>query len=839
MEAFFRREWEAAGGGVVFWVRLVGDHMEAAWAVRSRARNAEREGRMRMLVEEIRGAARTLARAPRFTAFAVVTLALGVGAVTAAFTVVDRVALRPLPYPGSERMVLVGIEPRHDPGSVGPLSPALLQALRSTPGPAEAVVAARTVDAVLFGEGDPERVRVSEVSRDFFQVFGARPAAGRLLRADDHAPGSEAVVVLGAAVWRDRYGGDPGIVGRTVRLDDELHTVVGVLDGAFLSPPEMVEVDDYWTPLRVDMEIRDSFFLAGAMRLRPGLGLDAADAHADAVVETVHAGGRQPDFILGASVAEYRDAVVGAVGRDLGRVLAAVGLLLIIACVNVAGLLLTRGAERRQELGVHFALGAGRPRLVRKLLWESALLAFVGGLVGGALAFGAVELFRGYGPPGLPRLEEVAVDPRGLLFALGMATAAVGIFGVLPALRSTRSVVGGTVASRSATHGPGESRLRGALVAAETALAVILVVGSALLAHDLMRVSQEDPGFRPEGLVAMTLNLDPRYERDEWVGVWQRILEHAEALPGVSSVAVATQAPWDGSRIASTYRPEGREDEEAIFAATVGVGGAYIEALGTRLVAGRAVAGEDGGGEPVAMVNESFVERFWPGEEGVGRVVHSGEEDEPVYRVVGVLADVRTRPGRPVSPHVFLPLHDAAWREMDVLVRTPSGGDVSGELREIVRRVDPMLPVTSIRTMESLSSESLSAPRFYATLFGGSALVALLLALVGVYGTTAYATRARWREVGIRMALGARRGQVVRTLVLRSGVAVATGVVVGLTLASLGSDVLAGALRYVAPRDGVTYVLVGSVVVAAGIVAAWIPAAAAGRADPMSTLREE
>lgn len=839
MEAFFRREREAAGGGVIFWARLVADHMEAAWAVRSRARDAEREGKMRMWVEEIRGAVRTLARAPRFTVFAVATLALGVGAVTAAFTVVDRVALRPLPYPGSERMALVGIEPRHDPGSVGPLSPALLQALRSTPGPAEAVVAARTVDAVLSGEGDPERVRVNEVSRDFFQVFGARVAAGRLLRADDHDPGSEAVVVLGSATWRDRYGGDPGIVGRTVRLDDELHVVVGVLDGALLPPPEMVETDDYWTPLRVDMEIRDSFFLAGAMRLRPGATMAAADAHADAVMEGVHAGGGLPDFILGASLAGYREAVVGPLGRDLGRVLAAVLLLLVIACVNVAGLLLTRGAERRHELGLHFALGAGRPRLVRKLLWESALLAGLGALLGGAMAFVAVEVFRSFGPPGLPRLAEVALDMRGFAFAVAMSAGAVGLFGMLPALRSTRDVGSGALTPRTATAGVGVSRLRGTLVAAETALAVILVVGSALLAHDLVRVTQEDPGFRPEGLVAMTLNLEPRYERDEWVGVWQRMLENAEALPGVSSVAVATQAPWDGSRIASTYRPEGREDEEAVFAATVGVGGAYVEALGTRLVAGRALDEGDGGGEPVAMVNESFVERFWPGEQGVGKLVHSGQEDEPVFRVVGVLADVRTRPGRPVTPHVFLPLRDAAWREMDVLVRALPGGEVGGDLREIVRRVDPMLPVTSIRTMESLSSESLSSPRFYATLFGGFALVALLLALVGVYGATAYATRARWREVGIRMALGARRGQVVGALVLRSGGAVATGVLVGLALASLGSDVLSGALRYVTPRDWITYLVVGSLVVAAGVVAAWMPAAAAGRADPMSTLREE
>lgn len=796
---------------------------------------------MREILDDLRGAGRALIRAPRFTAFAVLTLSLGVAAVTAVFTVVDRVALRPLPYPASERMALVGIDPRHDPGALGPLSPALLAALQASPGPAEAVVAAREREVILQQDEGPARVRLTEISHGFLTVFGAAPALGRGLAPDDHEVGAPPVVVLSHDAWRDRFQQDPAVVGQAVRFDDEVYTVAGVLEPGFMPPQELVEDADFWAPLEVDYEVRSSFFLAGLARLRPGATVAELDAHADAVVERLHEDGERPGFLLGATVASYRDAVVGPVAGDLARVLGAVMLLLIIACVNVAGLLLTRGAHRRHELGVHFALGAPRRRLVTRLLCESLLLAGAGGAVGAALAWASVELFRSFAPPGLPRLAEVALDGRGLAFALGISAATVVVFGVLPALRSTRTVAGVIRGSRGSTVGRVESRLRGTLVAAETALAVVLAVGAGLLAHDLVRVTQEDPGFRPGGLVSMTLNLEPRYQRPEWVGVWDRIAEEAGAVPGASSVAVATQAPWDGSRIASTYRPEGWEGEEAVFASSVGVGGDYVETLDAEIVEGRALDVADRSGQPVVLVNQAFARRYWPGEPAVGKLVASGEADEAVYRVVGVLADVSTRPGRDVFPHVFHPISESAWREMDVLVRTDSddAASLATALREAVRRVDPALPVTSILTMDALAGRALSSPRFYASLFGGFALVALLLSMVGVYGNTAYSTRTRLREAGIRLVLGARRGQIVGNLVLRSAVAVGMGVLVGLAVAAASSRLLADSLRHVGTRDWTTYLVVALAVTATGVAAAWIPAAVAARTDPMNTLREE
>ena len=786
--------------------------------------------------DDVSAAARALWRAPRFTAFAVGTLALGIGATAGAFTVVERVALRPLPYPGSERMALVGIKARSDDGA-GPLSPALLTALQEQSGPLEAAVAVRARDAILQGDPDPERVRVTEVSSGFFPFFAARAALGRVLSADDHRRGAEPVVLLGHAVWQDRFGGDPAVVGRALRFDDRVRTVVGVLAPTFREPPVLVESGDYWAPLDVDPTQTSSFFLAGVARVPPGADIASVAPHMDAVVDAVY-GTERPNFLTGGTAMSYQAAVVGPVSGALGRVFAAVALLMLIACVNVAGLLLMRGEQRRQELGMHAALGADRGRIVRKLLIESGLLALTAAAVGISLGWAATEFFRRYAPDGLPRLAEISLDGRGVVFALILAGAAAALAGLVPALRSTRGLSLPSGLGRGSTSSRAERRIHGGLVVLETALAVVMAVGAGLLAHDLARVAREDAGFRAPGLVALNLNLEPRVPREEWAATWERLLESAAALPGVTAAAVATQAPYDGSRIASTYRPEGTED--GIFAIQVGVGGDYVEALNAHLTEGRELTAADGNGEPVALVNEAFVRTYWPGESGVGKMVRSGQDDEPVYRVVGVIGDVSTRPGQSATPHVFLPLRRAAWRQMELLVRTEAdAAELVPLLRAVVRRVDPGLPVTRVASMESLTARALAAPRFYATLFAGFATVALLLALVGVYGTTAYATRRRLRESGIRMALGARRGQVVGALVRGATITVGLGVVLGLLVAGVASAVLTDSLRYVAPRDPATYATVGATVLAVAALAGWMPASAAGRTDPVRTLRQE
>lgn len=842
MEAFFLEERRRGARGARFWVGLVADHVGAAWRMRTRGRG----GRMGMgrWLDDLRSAVRSVARTPAFSLFVVGTLALGIGATAAAFTVVDRILLRPLPYPGSERMALVGISPRHDPGSLGPLSPALLLELRADPGPVEELVGAATSAWILEQTGaDTERIRSSLLTEGFLSFFGARPAVGRLFLPDDHAEGAPRVVLLDHAAWVARFGADPGVVGTTLRLNGEPHTVVGVLSRDFVAPPEVMGDGGFLLPFHLDAEEVGSFYLAGVARMRPGMGLEALQAQADQAVEAVY-GGEGPRFVVGGSVRDYRSTVVGPVGGSLYRVLGAMGLLLLIACVNVTGLLLTRGTARRHELDVRSALGASRGRLVRKLVLENVLLALAGGAGGSLLAWGAVELFRRAAPSGLPRLAEVAVDARALVFALLLSGIAVVVSGLLPAFRATRRTGSGGP-QRPGTASQGEGRLRGSLVVAETALAVTLAVGSALLAHDLVRIAREDPGFRPDGVVAMQVDLAPRYSREEWAPIWERLLEGARALPGVEAAAVSTQAPFDGSRLADSFRPgepgEGAAGEdEPVMVISVGVGGDLVEALGTRVVEGRTFAPGDGSGPPVALVNRAFVEEYWPGESAVGKVLRSGGNDEAAYTILGVLEDIRTGPGQAVPPQVYLPLRTSPWRAMEILVRAgEESGSLAPALREVVRRVDPALPVIGIRSMAALEARALADSRFYALLFGGFAGVALLLAVVGVYATTAFATRTRLREVGIRLALGARRPRVVGALVARAGGAVALGVATGLAGAAGLSRFLTDSLVHVGARDGLTYLTVGLLVLAAGVLAAWIPATAAGRADPVSVLREE
>jgi putative ABC transport system permease protein len=841
MEAFHRQAVASGEGGALYWAGVVVDHLRAAAAVR----RGGGDGMMRTFLADLGAGARSLRRAGSFTVFAVLTLALGVGATSAVFSVVDRIVLRPLPYPGSERMALVGIQSRMDPESRGPLSTALALPLIDDPGPAEAVVTAGGRELVFQDGGDPERLGVARVSEGFFPFFGARARVGRLLTDADQAAGAERAAVLSHGAWLDRYGADPAVVGRTIRLDDEPYTVVGVLERAFVPPPEITGDFQVWIPLRLregDPD-RGSFFMVGMARLRPGATLEEMQARVAQVVAEVHPPGDGPNFVTGGKAEDFRSSVVGPVSGALGLVLAAVGLLLLIACVNVASLLLTRGTQRAHELSVRTALGAGRGRLLRQLLSESLVLALAGGVLGCALAYGAVELFRRYTPPGLPRLAEVAVDVRGLAFAMTLAVATVLLFGLLPALRSAGGAGAAvTDMSRRGTPGRREGRLRGALVAVETALAVVLAVGSGLLARDLVRMANADPGFRPDGVASMRVNLAPRYERAEWTAMWERFLEGARGLPGVTAAAVATQVPYAGDRIASTYRPEGvsEEDAEGVFVITVAVGGDYMQALGARMAEGRGFGPADDGSAPTAVVNEAFVARFWPGESGVGKQVASGQDDEPVYQVVGVMSDVTSRPERDPYPMLFLPMQEEPWRDMEVFARTDGdAAALGGALRDLARTVDPELPVTSVRTVATLGREALARPRFYTVLFGGFAAVALLLAVVGVYGTTAYAARSRTREIGIRMALGARRSKVVRSVVGRTGVAVGAGVALGLTGAAFASRFMADVLRRVEPTDLIAYAAVGALVLAAGIVAAWIPAGHAGRVDPAQTLRQD
>jgi predicted permease len=677
------------------------------------------------------------------------------------------------------------------------------------------------------------------VTAGFFPFFGARARAGRLLADEDHAPGAAPVAMLQHGFWMDHFGGDPAVLGAAIVLDDIPHTVVGVLSKEFV-PPEHVMTwsqGGIWVPLRLAERLDQTNIhtIWAVARLPNGRLLDEMEGHAARVLEDVYGAYRYG--IVGMATRNLHTLTVGEIESVLWRVFAAVALLLVIACVNVASLLLTRASERAGELAVRSALGAGRLRLVRQLLGESVLLALAAAALGAWIALLTVEGFRRFsptGPGGLPRLAEVMVDGRVLAFSIAAAVAAVAFFGLLPAIRATAPL---TSAGRRSTPGRADGRLRAMLVLGETALAVVLVVGSGLLVHDLVRRVQEDPGYRPEGLIAVAVSLP--FERYGYRGelhtfFWRELLEGAKAIPGVVSAALANELPTTSFSLGRDMTPEGHQESEMI--SIVRAGGDFGATIGIKLTDGRWFSDAASNSETSAVVNQAFVDAYWPGaSSAVGRTIRTSNS---TWRVVGVAADARVGPGVAPRPKVYEPL--AEWPAGELVVRVD--GDAAAlapALRTVVSRLDPGLVDVSIRTLASLNAETLARPRFYTTLFSSFGLIAFLLALIGVYGTTAYAVRARTREIGIRMALGAQRGHVVAGVMGRTLLVVGGGIAVGLGAAALGSRALTDVLVMLEPRDVFTYATVATLVLAAGAVAALVPAGRASRVDPALTLRDD
>jgi len=835
MEAFFLRELEEGGGGARFWLRQGLDHVVAALTVHGRRRT--REGGMGGWGREIRMAARSLRRAPMYTVSVVVTLGLGVAASTAAFTVLDRVVLRPLPYPDSDRLVIVGSEFSHDPGGLGSLSVQQMDDLVASPGPAEAVTGITYERRTITGLGDPERLNIKKVGNGFFELFGARPAHGRLLGEMDQRAGAAPTVVIGYGFWQERFGGDPAVVGRSLSIDGEPYDIVGVLSSEFVLPESAADVGSIWAPAQYSEGATSAgaFGITAFARLAEGIGPEVMEAYVDTRFPELHG------FLVGGTVRDYRAHSIGDVGGRIGSAVAGVALLLLIGCVNVASLMLTRARSKEHEMSVRVALGAGRRRLVGELLTEAGLLSLAGGVLGGALAVWMVNVFRTTAPVNLPRLAEVSLDTSGLLMVGALSAFTLLAAGVTPAVMSARRAHGGAGGgARGATASRSEARARSGLILVETALAVVLVVGSGLLANDLIRLTAEDRGFQPEGLASVSLDLAGRQkDRTAYPAYWDELVQQVAREPAVSAAALTSVLPYDGVSTMQTLVPEGAEEET--FVVTISVGSGYFELINVPVLEGRSPnESELRDGAPVVVVNQAFVRSFWPEGDALGRVVRDGgemDEDVTEYTVIGVVGDLRTRPGASAPPQVFFGLAAEPRARMHLVVRADlSDPTLMPGIRRAVWSLEPDLPVGRTARVTDVVSGRLDRPRFYAGLFGGFAALALLLALVGVYGTTAYATRARSREIGIRLVLGARRGELVGSVLSSTCRTLGAGVAVGLVGAAIASRALGEVLLYVTPRDLVTYGAVGITVLVTGIVAAAQPAVRSSRVDPVTTL---
>jgi predicted permease len=810
------------------------------------------------LGQDLRSGIRQLRRSPRFTAAAILTLTLGIGATTAIFTVADAVLFRGLPYQDPERLVQVWNTFRQHRMEEVVFSHLEFLDYRSRLRAIEDLAAYSQSSVTLTHNGNPEQIWISGVSHNLFGLLGVAPVHGRGFQAHENQAGAPNVVILGHALWQRRFGGDARIIGSAIALQGEPYTVVGIMPPAFRSPATQAEA---WRPLVFAGELmeepqRGSRSLWMIARLKPSTSL--ADARREMAFHAQQIGSERREQYpkeLGHEVVlvPLHDQVTGGVRRALLVMLGAVGMLLLISCANVANLLLARASERRVEVSVRSALGASRCRIALQMLTESALLAVLGGAAGTLLAVWSVDLLMRWMPLDvLPRSEEVVVRSTVLWFSIGLSFATGLLFGLAPALHSTTSGLMAALKdeARSAVSRRGNG-LRGVLMATEVALALVLLTGAGLLIRSFTRLVAVPAGFRPENTLTMRIALPAaKYPaRAQQIAFFDSVTQRTGALPGIEAVGLVTSLPFSGWRndwsITSDDVPAGGGTEARLPPANYfAVNAAYFQSMGIPLLRGRGFGAADASAEPVVIVNRTFAERFWPRTNPIGRRLKMGgpESPWPWRTVVGVVGDVRqTNLETAVMPEIFVLYNDERKPiapAMFVVVR--SHGDPTAlipMIRREVAGVDAGQALTSIRSMSERVSLSLAERRLHVLLLAIFAAVAVALAAVGVYGVIACAVAQRTREIGLRMALGAKKSDVFR-LVIGKGMWVACiGVVAGLVGSASLARVLDSLLFEVEPTDPVTFAAVAAILSIVALLACAIPARRASALDPMEALR--
>ncbi len=799
------------------------------------------------LIQDVRYGLRMLARSPGFTAVAVLTLALGIGANTTMFTAVNAILLRPLPYPQPDRLVAILEASRQRSASVVAY-PDFLDWQRQNTVFAE-MAAYQLASFNLTGADEPERVPGLRITANFFRTLGVKPALGRDLLAEEDEPGGRAVILLSHRLWQRRFGADPAVVGRTVSLDGRGHVVVGVL------PPGVVAYDEAEAfvplgpnkPRLMSRGLRDALFVKA--RLKPGVTRTQAQAELDVIAQRLEQ--QHPDTNTG------RRAVISSprlgeneqtVQAMLSLLTGAAGFVLLIACGNLASLLLARGAGRTKEMAVRVALGASRARVIRQLLVENALLALAGGGAGLCVGMWGCRGLEAM----LPQIEEIALggltlDGRVLGFTLAVSLVTALLFGLAPALRASKPDLHATLKEAATRSSPGlpRQRLQKALVIGQVALASVLLVGSGLLLQSLHRLITSDPGFNPRHVLTVRLHRDgSRLAEPQRESVfWQELFARLQSLPGVVSVATAFPMPLDASSRTHPLFIEGQPlpapGQEAITD-VFSVSADYFRTLGTGLLGGRVFSPEEGiHAAKVAVINRTLAERHWPGASPLGKRlrVFPLETPDPWLTVVGVVADFRLH-ALDEAPKlaVYLPAMSGAG----LIIRTESSPlSMVAAVRQQVRDLDHDQPLHDIKSLEQCMAESVLDQRVSAWLLGTFAGIALALAAIGIYGLIACSVTQRTHEIGVRMALGAGRRQVTRQIVGGSLKLVLTGVAAGLAAACGLTRFLTSLLYEVRPIDPVTLVAVAGVLLGVAALASYLPARRAAKVDPVAALRCE